>query len=107
VLNSDVTASVVSTDLVLTPASALSPINEERLAIRVTNSVPAAGASLPVTITLNGTQVPVYDKFGNVLYGYGLRPYAIMKGYFGNNGADSTAHYQLINYPFIRYTNGL
>lgn len=92
--------------LIVTPTETLSPINEERVAVRVTNSVPSSGANLPVYITLNGSNIPVYDKFGNVLYGYGIRPYVILKGYYGNNGSGSTAHFQIINYPFYRYPRG-
>lgn len=102
VAKSNATVAVSSTNLLATPTDTLSPLNEGKVAIRITNSVPANGASLPVTITLNGSAVPVYDKYGNILYGYGIRPYAVMRGYYGNNGASSSAHLQLINYPFYR-----
>lgn len=105
VAKSNATVAVASTNLLATPTDTLSPLNEGRVAIRITNSVPASGASLPVTVMLNGSEVPVYDKYGNILYGYGIRPYAIMKGYYGNNGASSTAHLQLVNYPFYRYNS--
>jgi hypothetical protein len=93
---------VVETSLLITPVNDLSPLNEGRVAIKIINSVPANGMILPVTITLNGENVPVYDKYGNIMYGYGIRPYAVLKGYYGNNGAGATAHLQLINYPFFR-----
>lgn len=99
---SNATVAVSETNLLITPANALTPLNEGKVAIRVTNSVPANGMTLPVTITLNGSEVPVFDKYGNILYGYGIRPFAVLKGYFGNNGTGATAHYQLINYPFFR-----
>jgi hypothetical protein len=88
--------------LLITPTETLSPENESRVAVKIINSVPADGVTLPVEILLNGANVPVYDKFGNVLYGYGIRPNTVLKGFFGNNGAGATAHLQLVNYPFIR-----
>jgi len=102
VSRSSATVAVSSSNLLITPTDTLSPLNEGKVAIMITNSVPAAGAALPVTITLNGAEVAVYDKYGNVLYGYGIRPLAVMRGYYGNNGADETAHLQLTNYPFFR-----
>lgn len=99
---SNATVAVDSTNLLITPNADLTPLNEGRVAIRIVNSVPAAGMSLPVTITINGADVSVYDKYGNILYGYGLRPYAILKGYYGNNGTGATAHLQLVNFPFFR-----
>jgi hypothetical protein len=94
--------SVETTTLLITPIDTLTPENESRVAIKIVNSVPATGVALPVNIVFNGANVPVYDKFGNILYGYGIRPNTVLKGYFGNNGSGATAHYQLVNYPFIR-----
>jgi hypothetical protein len=101
--SSTANVSVSTTVLLITPTETLSPDNESRVSVKIINSVPADGVALPVSIVLNGANVPVYDKFGNILYGYGIRPYTVLKGYFGNNGAGSTAHFQLVNYPFIRY----
>lgn len=96
------TVAVSGTNLLLTPDSALSPSNEGRVCFVVTGSVPSAGAALPVVILLGGVQVPVYDKYGNILYGSALRRRVVIKGYFGNNGSGGTAHLQLVNYPFVR-----
>ena len=90
------------TALVITPDTALTPANENRVAIMVTSTIATAGLILPVQITLNGTAVPVYDKFGNILYGSEIRTNAVMKGYYGTNGSGGTAHLQLVNYPFCR-----
>jgi hypothetical protein len=96
---------VSGTTLLITPTETLSPENESRVALRIINSVPATGVALPVEVLLNADNIPVYDKFGNILYGYGIRPNTVLKGYFGNNGSGSTAHLQLVNYPFIRCNN--
>ena len=108
VLKSDATASISSTNLILTTKDILSPINEGRLAFRLINSVPSSGANLPVLLSINGgtSAIPIYDKYGNIMYGYGIRPYAILKGYYGNNGSGGTAHVQLVNYPFYRQPRG-
>lgn len=94
------TAAVSGTDLVITPTTAISPDNEDKLSIVVTNSITAAGMTLPVLITLGGAQVPVYDKYGNIVYGASLRTNTIIKGYYGVNGSGGTAHVQVVNQPF-------
>lgn len=99
---STATVAVSSTNLLITPTNELTPLNEGRVALMITNSVPADGMSLPVTVTINGSNIPVYDKYGNIIYGYGLKTNVVLKGYFGNNGAEATAHLQLINFPFYR-----
>lgn len=95
------TAAVVETNLVITPSTAVTPDNEDRLCIVVTNSVTAAGMTLPVLITLGGAQVPVYDKFGNIVYGASLRSNTVIKAYYGVNGSGGTAHVQVVNQPFL------
>lgn len=93
------TAAVVSTNLQLTPDTALSPVNQGRVCFVLTTSVPTAGLILPVTIVLDGTAVPVYDQYGNILYGSVLRTRKVIRGYYGTNGSGATAHLQLVHYP--------
>lgn len=97
-----VAASVSGTNLLLTPGSALSVENEGRVCFVLTGSVPSAGATLPVVMLVNGVQVPVYDKYGNILYGANLRSRAVIKAYYGTNGSGGTAHLQLVNFPYFR-----
>jgi hypothetical protein len=94
------TTAVVGTDLVITPTTAITPENEDRLSIVITNSITVAGMTLPVLITLGGAQVPIYDKFGNIVYGASLRANTIIRGYYGVNGSGGTAHVQVVNQPF-------
>lgn len=95
ILRSSATGAVSTDVLLLTPTTALSPIDEQKVMIKVTTATPTAGQILPVNIVFNGANVPVLDKFGNVMYGNELYSGMILKGYFGDN----EAHYLVINYP--------
>lgn len=99
ILASTATVAVNSGLLLITPSTALTPDNEGRVKIKITNSVPQAGANLPVAITLNGGSVYVYNRFGNLVYGNELFEGIILKGFYGNNGPNATGHYQLIKLP--------
>jgi hypothetical protein len=95
------TVAVDGANLVITPvATQITPENEDRVCLVVTNRVPAAGMTLPVVITIGGANIPVYDKFGNIVYGASLRTNTLIKGYYGVNGSGGTAHIQVVNQPF-------
>lgn len=89
----------------LTPDVALAPLNESKVSFVIATTVPVAGMSLPANITLNGVDVPIYDRFGNIIYGANLRTRFEYKGYYGTNGAGGTAHIQVVNYPIGRQCN--
>lgn len=100
-----ITAAAVNTGgtaVVLTPQNALSPVNQQRLSLSVTVTIPTAGMSLPVNVVMDGANVPVYDKYGNVVYGSDILTGAVMNGYYGTNGSGGTAHVQLVNFPYRR-----
>lgn len=99
ILTSTATVSVSGELLLITPDTELSPANEQRVKIKVTNSVPADGAALPVAIVLNGGNVYVFNKFGNSVYGAELFSGIVLRGYYGNNGYTATGHYQLVILP--------
>lgn len=105
ILSSTASTAVETSTLRITPSKALSPENEQGIKILITSSTPAAGAILPVNIMLNQVAVPVYDKFGNIVYGNQIYKGMILKGYFGDNGSGNTAHFQLIKLP-IRCCGG-
>ena len=90
------------TYVLLTPDNALAPVNQQRLSLAVTTSIPTAGMSLPVYVVMNGANVPVYDKYGNIVYGTDIMTRAAMHGYYGVNGSGGTAHVQLVNFPYGR-----
>lgn len=91
-----------TTAVVLTPDNALAPNNENRIELVVTTSVPAVGMALPAQVTLNGTTVPLFDKFGNIMYGANIRTRYVMRIYYGTNGTGGTAHAIVINQPVGR-----
>lgn len=93
------TAAVSGTNLLITPSSAVTITDESRVSIVVTGSVPTAGKVLPVTITVGGADIPVYDKYGNILYGTSIKPGCAIRGYYGVNGSGGTAHIIAINLP--------
>lgn len=93
------------TAVVLTPDNTLSPVNESKVSFIPTVAVPVAGMSLPAYIQLNGATVPIYDRFGNIVYGANIRTRYAYRGYYGTNGVGGTAHLQLTNYPIGRQCN--
>lgn len=103
ILSSTATTAVNSGALLITPTVALSPDNEERVKILITTSTPSAGASLPAQILLNGENVLLLDKFGNIVYGNQLYENMVIKGYYGNNGYSNTPHFQLVKIPHRYY----
>lgn len=92
------TITVSATSALLVPDQALSPTNTERVYLRLTTT-PSGTVNVPVTVTLNGADVPVYDKAGNIVYGNQLQYGMLLAGYYGTNGAGGTAHLQLVNFP--------
>lgn len=101
----NVALNTAGTILVLTPENDLEPVNENKVGFIVTASVPGAGMALPATIVVNGASVPIYDRFGNIVYGSNIRTRFEYKGFYGTNGAGNTAHIQLVNYPLGRTCN--
>lgn len=105
ILSSTATVAIDSgnTFILISPSKALSPENEDRVKIKIVNSVPTAGATLPVAITFGSSNVYLYDKYGNAVYGNDLYNGLILRGYYGNNGAGGTAHFQLVGLPHRYY----
>lgn len=95
-----------STAVVMTPDDTLSPANGDRVSLIATTSVPVAGMSLPLQVTLNGGPVLVYDKYGNIMYGSNVKTRYVMRGYYGTNGASGTAHMILVNFPVEQTCSG-
>lgn len=102
ILSSIASTIIDGSNLNIIPDNALTPINEQGIKLLISTETPAIGAPLPVTVALNGTNVPVFDKFGNIVYGNQIYRGIVLKGYFGNNGAGGAPHFQLIKLP-VRY----
>lgn len=105
IMSSTASSAVIDSQLRITPTDILNPDNEQAIKILVTSSTPTAGAALPVSLFLNSAAVPVYDRFGNLVYGNQIYKGIILKGYFGNNGSDGN-HFQLIKLPVRYFING-
>ena len=83
------TITTTATNVVLTFVDNPTNItNEQPFCFRVEQDVPAAGSSLAVQLTINGAAVPLWDKFGNLVPGCGLKKGRVYKGYFGTGTAD-------------------
>jgi hypothetical protein len=93
ILKSTASSAVSGTVLLLTPTTTLAPQNEGKVKILVSSDTPSAGTALPVSIVLNGANVPVLDRYANLIYGYRLRRNMILYGYFGNDGITNEPHY--------------
>ena len=86
----------------ITPTNALSPSNTDKVSVLITK-ITSVSPTLPVYITLNGSNYQVLDKYGNVIYGAELRTRICLRGYYGTNGNAATSqHLQLVNFPFGR-----
>lgn len=95
--------SVDATNLVITPTTPIASLqNEDKLTIVVTNGVTSAGMTLPVLIQIGDSQIPIYDRFGNIVYGASLRTDTVIQGYYGVNGSGGTEHIQVVNQPFLQ-----
>ena len=85
--------------LVGTPTTPVTVIDKEKIDLIFAAGVPAGGDALPVNVVINGANVPVYDKYGNVLLGVAIKQRRNLHAYFGTNGAEG-AHLQLTKYPW-------
>lgn len=92
------TTTVSATSVLLTPDQALTPDNTERVYLRMVTT-PSGATNVPVTVTLDSAAVPVYDRYGNIVYGNQIQSGMLLAGYYGTNGSGGTAHFQLVNFP--------
>ena len=58
--------------------------NEERFCFMICQDIPAAGDAMAVQLTVNGSGVQLWDRFGNPVPGCGLKKGILYKGYYGN-----------------------
>lgn len=84
-----------STNLVLTFLDNPVAINQQHFCFRIAQSIPTAGAALPVQVTVNGTAIPLLDRFGNTVIGAQLAQGRVYKGYYGS----TTPHVITLSLP--------
>jgi len=70
--------------------------DETRFCFRIFDSVPTTGDALAVVISVNGSNVPVWNKYGNPMLGADLRKCKVYKGWYTSQG---TAHVIIENEP--------
>ena len=86
---------VTATNVVLDFASVVTLTDEERFDFRICQNVPSTGLALPVLVTVNGSTIPLLNKYGNPITGVNLRTRKIYRGYYGA----STPHVLVYNTP--------
>lgn len=84
------TINISTTAVVLVPDETMTLVDKERFGLRLTTA-PTGGATLPVAATINGVNVNVFDRYGNIVYGNQLKAGQVIYGYFGTNGLGDTA----------------
>lgn len=83
------TASVGETDIVLSFNNPVSANNKDCFNFVICTSLPSTTTPVPVLITVNSTNVPLLNMFGNPVYSNELRK---RKMYYGFFGSQATAH---------------
>lgn len=87
--------SVTATNVVLDFTSAVTLTDEDRFNFRLCQNIPSTGATLPVLVTVNGSTIPLLNKYGNPIIGSELKTRRIYRGYYGAN----TPHVLIYNTP--------
>lgn len=95
-IDTTTTASTVIIDF-STPATG---VNKDRFCIKFPCclSIPSTADTYAVQVMVNGTAVPVMDRYGNPAVASDFKKKRIYKGYFGNTTA---AHVIFENVPFV------
>lgn len=73
--------------------------NCEPFCFAICQCIPSGVEGLPVSLEINGTTVPLWNKFGNVVTGDKLKTRFRYRGYFGR---DTDLHVIAINTPSTR-----
>lgn len=71
--------------------------NEDKFCFIICQDIPASGNALAVQLTINGTAVPLWDRYGNLVPGCGLAKGQIYKGYYGTGTANHVISHTLPN----------
>jgi len=87
-----------NTYLIATPNNSVTAVDKEKISLVFTAGAPSTGAALPVYVVINGANVPVYDKYGNILLGVSIKTRRNLHAFYGTNGA-AGAHLQLTKFP--------
>jgi hypothetical protein len=86
---------VNATNVVIDFSETVTLNDRERFNFRLCQSIPTAGASLPVVVTVNGETIPLWNKYGNPILSSELRCKRIYRSYYGA----TTPHVIVYNTP--------
>ena len=81
--------------VVLAFSTTVSATDKDRFCFRLCDTIPAAGANLPVQVTVNGATIPLWNKYGNPILGSQLQRGKKYVGYYGA----TTPHVIVSNTP--------
>lgn len=56
----------------------------------------SGGELLPVQLTVNGTAIPLWDRYGNPVLGNQIKTRCVYRGFYG----DSSPHIIVYNLPY-------
>jgi hypothetical protein len=88
----------VGTDAVVIDfLSPVTAVDKDRFCFKLSETIPLAGATLPVQVTVNGGSIPLWNKYGNPIIGSQLTKGRKYTGYYGA----TTPHVILQNTPMV------
>lgn len=87
---------VSTTNVVIDFPSPVTANNEDRFCFRLCSGF-SGGETLPVQVTVNGTAIPLLDRYGNPVLGAELKTRVNYRGFYGS----STPHVIIHNLPHI------
>ena len=95
VVNSIDTTTTANT-VILNFSVAATAVNQDRFCMKIPccMSIPTSASTYAVQVTVNGSAIPLWDKYGNPLTASELSSKRIYKGYYG-----STTPHVIINAP--------
>ena len=96
------TLSVGETNLVISFTDSPTAADKDRFCFVICQPIPESGKTLPVQVVVNGVAVPLWNKYGNLVYGYDLKSRCCYKGFFGTGTAN---HVILNNFPVTTNCN--
>lgn len=82
------------TNIVLSFTNAVTANNKDPFNFIICTSLPSTATPVPVVITVNGTNVPLLNMFGNPVYSNEIRK---RKAYYGYFGSQATPHVIALN----------
>lgn len=61
--------------------------DQTRFCFKLCQTIPDTAMTFPVQLTVNGTAIPLWNKYGNPVVASDLVPYKLINGYYGATDA--------------------